>query len=218
MSIIVDALRTIPHTTFRDALTNHKFGSFGSLTAYTVADNTAVASFIWLLHIGDGECWTVCSWKPLLVTHLPPSNPASSFMLPLVVQRLCSSGLDSEWQRFAWDSILQTFGMMRYLWRLICSYVKVWIIMSVCIEKKILLFATTLPRCLWSCTPIFFLASTSWTAASFSKSACCFWVSASCNEKVDYHRLTCQLYHIEMILSCLKQSEVLKAATTTSLH
>ena len=57
-------------------------------------------------------------------------------------------------------------------------------------------------RAILEAESMFLLASNSWIVASFSKSACC--ISASCNEKVDYHPPACQLYHIEIIFPALQ--------------
>ena len=77
-----------------EILTNTKLNRFGSLSTSTVVDDAAVPPFIGLLHTGDGQCTII---TPLCITRLPLLILLLIWPpLPLVVQRFCSTGLDSE--------------------------------------------------------------------------------------------------------------------------
>ena len=92
-------------------LTNTKLNGFGSHSTSTVADDAVVPPFIGFLHTGDCQCSTV---RPLCITRLPLLTPIFLLNwppLPLVFQRFCSSGLDSERDGGSWDNFLQAFGL-----------------------------------------------------------------------------------------------------------
>ena len=91
-------------------LTNNKLSRFWNLGTNTVADDTAVSACMKLLHTGDGQGSTI---GPLCTTWLPLLTPIllSWLPLPMVVQRFCSSGLDSECHEIARVDFFQTFGM-----------------------------------------------------------------------------------------------------------
>ena len=91
------------HCSYNDCwiLTNTKLCCIGNLASSIVADNTAVAPFIALLHTGDGQCNTV---RPLCTTLLPRLALIlllSWLPLPVVVKGSCPSGFSSECHRFA---------------------------------------------------------------------------------------------------------------------
>ena len=84
------------------SLTNDKFHWFGSLGTSSIVDNAAIYSFIALLRTGNQQ-WSTITIRPLLMKWLPllTATILNWFPLPLVVQRLCSRGLDGEYHRFA---------------------------------------------------------------------------------------------------------------------
>ena len=104
------------------SLTYSECCTLWGLTTSTIADSAVVTPFIWLLHSGDGECGAVCSWEPLHIAKLPSFTPLSTLQLPLVTQRLCSSGFDSKCNAFARNSILQLLRMNSDSGRISCMY------------------------------------------------------------------------------------------------
>ena len=114
------------HARFRkNTLTNTELRWFGSLTTGTVADDTAVAPFIGLLHTRDGYCGTVSSWKAFQITRLPllcPMSLSSRIPLPFVAQRFCSSGFSTERCTSAWSNVLQLLGMCSDSGGISCMY------------------------------------------------------------------------------------------------
>ena len=93
-------------------LTNTNFRWVGILAISIIADDTAVASFIALLHAGDGQCSTI---RPLCITRLPLLTTTFLFSwhpLPLVAQGLCSSSLDSKYNSCSCTNFAQAFGLI----------------------------------------------------------------------------------------------------------
>ena len=76
------------------------------MATIVVADRTAVAPFNRLVCTGDCQCSTITPPRRTRLPLLTPTALHSWLPFPLVVQGLCSCGLDGECDRISWDNII----------------------------------------------------------------------------------------------------------------